>query len=216
MVRRFKTKTKKTFNLHLAYFFAGTFLFSVVLMAVSVYAFPNVGLLLRPAADRLDMDSGMNGNPFKDVPETYAYVSSVNYLKAKGIIKGYPDGSFKPGDHLTRAEMSKILVSVHDAMPHNLVNSYCFDDVNREWFAPYVCFSKTKGWVQGYADGKFYPEKNLSKDEAGKMISKSLGVVTDHEPALQNLIAGQNSAENITRGETCELLAKTIALARIL
>lgn len=37
----------------------------------------------------------------------------------------------------------------------------CFEDVEDEWFAPYVCYAKEKGWVTGYPDGTFKPENNV-------------------------------------------------------
>jgi hypothetical protein len=213
MVRRFKTKSSKLFRTGLVSFFAIIFFVSVALLAGSIFVVPQAGFLFHSAADSQNEDHGVAA--FSDVSADYPYSSSVTFLKKRGIVSGYSDGTFKPDDYLKRAELAKILVIAHKAIPHTLPNSYCFKDVGKEWFAPYVCYSKAKGWVQGYEGGRFYPEKNLSKDEAVKMISKSLDASAEQESVLKNLLAEKDSAAEMTRGETSEILAKAIALVKM-
>jgi hypothetical protein len=107
---------------------------------------------------------------FTDVSSTHKNAKAIAYLKQKGIIGGYEDGSFKPDNLLNRAELLKILVTALDVTPHELTNSFCFTDVKNEWFAKYVCYAKNRGWVQGYSDGGFHPAANVTKAEALKII----------------------------------------------
>ncbi|MDD5041878.1 MAG: S-layer homology domain-containing protein [Candidatus Peribacteraceae bacterium] len=100
---------------------------------------------------------------------------AIQSLYDQGIISGYADGSFKPKSTVNRAELAKILVGASGATP--AVDAYhdCFSDVTTEWFAPYVCYAKEQGWVNGYPDGTFRPEQTVSKVEAIKMVVTSQG-----------------------------------------
>lgn len=100
---------------------------------------------------------------------------AIEYLYSNGVIGGYPDGTFKPANTVNRAELLKILVGGTGNQP--TLNDYkdCFPDVKSEWFAPYVCFAKNAGWVEGYLDGSFKPAQTVNKVEAIKMVDESQG-----------------------------------------
>jgi len=96
--------------------------------------------------------------------------TAIRYLYDNGIVEGYPDGTFKPDNQLVRAELMKILVLGAGHNPNANEYNSCFPDVQDEWFAPYVCYAKSQGWVQGYEDGTFKPENDVNKVEAIKML----------------------------------------------
>lgn len=101
---------------------------------------------------------------------------AIEYLQSKNIIQGYQDGTFQPNRTLNRAELLKLAVIATHAngkfdYPTFVAYDKCFPDVNGQWFASYVCFAKSHGWVQGYADGNFHPEQEVNKVEAIKMIT---------------------------------------------
>lgn len=100
---------------------------------------------------------------------------AIQFLNDRGIIGGYPDGTFKPQNTVNRAELLKILVGGKGVIP--TVEEYhgCFPDVAKEWFAPFVCYAKEQGWIGGYPDGSFRPSATVNKVEAIKMIVNSQG-----------------------------------------
>ncbi len=49
----------------------------------------------------------------------------------------------------------------------------CFNDVKDDWYAKYVCYGKTVGWIDGYPDGTYKPSQTVNKVEAIKMILNS-------------------------------------------
>lgn len=50
-----------------------------------------------------------DAKPFPDVPASAWYAEAVNELAARGIVNGYPDGTFKPEQTATRAEVAVML-----------------------------------------------------------------------------------------------------------
>ena len=67
------------------------------------------------------------------------YEDIMNFLVEKEVIKGYPDGTFKPENTITRAEMSKVLVVAFDVELKNEEAKILFPDVSENaWYAKYV------------------------------------------------------------------------------
>ncbi len=100
---------------------------------------------------------------------------AIEYLNGKGVIGGYPDGTFRPLNTVNRAELLKILVGGKGAAPTADTYNNCFPDVTNEWFAPFVCYAKEQGWVGGYPDGTFRPANTVNTAEAIKMVVNAQG-----------------------------------------
>lgn len=106
---------------------------------------------------------------FPDVPDAQPNSKAINLLYKDGIIKGYEDGKFRPDSEVTRAELTKMIVSAL-ATPEISKFSSCFPDVQKEWFAPYICYAKDHKWISGFADGKFHPNDKVTRVESIKII----------------------------------------------
>lgn len=128
-------------------------------------------------------NTNQNKQTFSDVPPEHHSYEEIEYLHEKGILDGYGDGSFKPGNSVNRAELLKILVGgVHASELKG--ETGCFPDVNDEWFAPYVCAGKRLGWVEGYPDGTFHPGNTVNRAEAIKIIVSSITGDTNSSESL--------------------------------
>lgn len=103
-------------------------------------------------------------------------------LYARGIIGGYPDGTFRPTAGINRAEFVKILVGGFRG-GEIAGEGRCFTDVADEWFAPYVCAAKRLGWIGGYPDPSassgqaflFKPDQHINRAEAMKIVTEAFG-----------------------------------------
>lgn len=113
--------------------------------------------------------------PFPDMQNSfYRHREAVDFLRARGIIGGYPDGSFRPTDTINRAELLKLVFLSDDASVSSSRGRRCFSDVNPDmWFAPYVCAAKQKGVVSGYPDGTFKADEPVNAAEAIKIVLKA-------------------------------------------
>ncbi|NMM53422.1 hemoblobin-interacting domain-containing protein [Paenibacillus aquistagni] len=75
---------------------------------------------------------------FQDVNESSEYYKSIAAVVSAGIFQGYADGTFKPDQSITRAEMAKILVVAYQLPVEELVINP-FEDVSKaSWYAPYL------------------------------------------------------------------------------
>ncbi|MFH1284536.1 MAG: S-layer homology domain-containing protein [Candidatus Peregrinibacteria bacterium] len=121
---------------------------------------------------------------FPDVRENHQNELSIDSLVKDGIIEGYPDGTFRPDGEINRAELTKMIVASKISPSPEKYNN-CFPDVKDEWFAPFICYAKEQGWVEGYQDGKFKPERNINRVEALKIILEAL-ITNIAEESLKN------------------------------
>ena len=103
---------------------------------------------------------------------------AVVRLMALGIIDGFPDGTYKPDEPVTRAQFAKIIVSalgVGEAAQH-IAGATKFADVPADhWATGYINVAVDVGVINGYPDGTFKPENQVTFAEAIKMIVAALG-----------------------------------------
>lgn len=137
--------------------------------------FPAIGIALLLPLSALAQN-------FPDVPEGSRFAGAVYYLRDKGIISGYPDGTFKPDQTINRAEALKIaMLAAGDETGETAPAS--FPDVSSEdWFYDYVQVAVTRGIVEGYEDGTFKPGNNINIAESMKIVFLAFGVDVGAEP----------------------------------
>ncbi len=120
---------------------------------------------------------------FSDVPEKSSEFFAVEFLKAKGIMQGYPDGTFKPKQAVTRAEAVKILVATR-VSPEEIqtFTKRSFTDVPADaWYRPYVeaAFQKL-GLIDGPPKATtFNGSRTVRRAEFLKLLFKSQGIDTN-------------------------------------
>lgn len=107
---------------------------------------------------------------FRDVGKDHVHSEAIALLNAEGIVRGYDDGTFRPDDKINRAEIIPILTNALDSDFSGRVLEDCFMDVQGQWFSVFVCFAKEQGWISGFADGSYRPERAVSKAEALKIV----------------------------------------------
>jgi inhibitor of cysteine peptidase len=154
---------------------------------------------------------------FSDVSSS-SYKTAISALEARGVLKGYEDGTYKPNATINRAEFLKIILQGRGEIS-SYSGANCFDDVHNEWFAKYVCSAKTEGIIAGYPEGDFRPNQPVNFVEAAKIISlaykqeaqsggsqwyEPYARALDASKAIPVSIAGLDRP--ITRGEMAEMM----------
>lgn len=107
---------------------------------------------------------------FTDLDENDPNTSLIMEFYDRGLTKGYPDGTFKPEGTITRAEF---LTFVNRAFEFECgAESLDFTDIDGdEWFSDELRTAVGNGYIQGYPDGTFRPEKEISRQEVAYVIN---------------------------------------------
>lgn len=111
---------------------------------------------------------------------------AVTRLSALDILSGYPDGTFKPENTITRAEFAKIIVTalgVGDAAEYARGVTKFSDVPATHWASGYINVASDMGIINGYGNGKFGPEDKVTYAQAITMIVRALG----YEPKAKAL-----------------------------
>ena len=132
----------------------------------------------------LDEKSGYI-NTFTDVPENQWYSEAVITLAGMGVVNGYLDGTFRPDAPITRAEF--VTMAVNFAKAGN--GTYCsFADVSQDmWYYGAVAKASEKGWIGGYPDGTFGPERYITRAEVTVIINRMENREADMEFIAENM-----------------------------
>lgn len=114
---------------------------------------------------------------YTDAPFGRAESAGISVLTALGAVEGNPDGTFRPGRTLNRAEFLKIVfLSAPDIRVSTSDARNCFPDVERDaWYSRYVCLAERRGIVGGYPDGTFKPANLVNYAEALKILGEVYG-----------------------------------------
>ncbi|THF76676.1 S-layer homology domain-containing protein [Cohnella fermenti] len=99
--------------------------------------------------------------------------SAIAEAAAMGWINGYPDGTFKPDQPITRAEFASLLVRALN-LPSNADGSLPFSDRIPEWASTDIATASMNGIVYGYEDGTFRPTNRIDRSELAVMGWRSL------------------------------------------
>ena len=132
-------------------------------------------------------------NSFSDVSGSAWYNTAVSTLANIGVIDGYQDGTFGPQRNITRAELATILARFCETAD---TSKDYFNDISGSWARQYINQAAKAGLVQGYSDGTFRPNQNITRAETIVMVNRILGrSVTD-----ENVVRGYKTFEDVPVG----------------
>jgi len=159
--------------------------------------------------------------------------TAIQRLYGLGLIDGFGDGTFRPEESITRAQIAKMIVyamGLKDAADMLSGVPVGFSDVAvNHWASGYISIASSQGIVLGYPDGTFKPEQNVTYAEILTMILRAIG----YGPVLSNLPwptgyitkaaelkinKGINFLSNAyaSRGDVCGLLANALTVPKLI
>jgi hypothetical protein len=111
---------------------------------------------------------------FKDVPYQHWAFKYINILAASGgIVKGYPDGTFRPKGQITRAEGVSMMARF-DSLPLGRVYELPYADVpGRHWAIGEITAAKDNGYLLYLGEGPFVPNLALTRGEAAEILYRT-------------------------------------------
>ena len=168
---------------------------------------------------------------FKDVNGNTVVGKAIYKLVNAGILNGYEDGTFRPNNPLTRAELCKI---VNLVFKYTEAEELTFSDVKKEdWFYNYVAIAKKAGYIAGHDDGTFKGNDYLTREQTCTIVSRVAGLfdipmtekITDTVsewavPYVNKVVANRlmpleaggkfRATENITRAELVSVMSNFV------
>ena len=117
-------------------------------------------------------DDNLTANSvFTDVAFGKWYNKSISTMAKIGIVKGRTANAFVPNAPITRAEFAAICSRFDRS---NVEIKSDFNDISGHWAENEIRRAASLGWIQGYTDGSFKPDQNITRAEAASMINRML------------------------------------------
>lgn len=150
---------------------------------------------------------------YKDVGSDQWYYESVRIAVKYGYISGLSSTQMGPDKAITREQAMTILgrlckVDAGTVTPSQL----SFSDKGKiaTWSAPYIKWAVDNGYVSGYTDGTFQPQRSVTRAEAAKILYYFTGSILDQAGATYNSSSLNADTKNVTISGACTLTGMTI------
>jgi parallel beta-helix repeat protein len=153
----------------------------------------SVGNQLNPAQVRGAVQLGsaqvpapvMGPTQFSDLGSHWG-TAFVQGLVSRGLIRGFPDGTFKPEASITRAEYAAIIAKTFDLPRQAGTGTGAFADVPADfWASGAISQAAGMGFISGFPDKTFRPQQNLTRVEALVSLVNGLGLTGGNPNVLQ-------------------------------
>ena len=132
-------------------------------------------------------------NDYTDVAAGDWYNNAVSTLSKAGILNGYEDGSFQPNGNITRAEFATIAARFFEA---TYEGEDLFPDIKDHWARDYINQAAHAGIVNGYENGTFRPQENITRAEAMTIVNRTLDRHPDADHFLDNMVTWPDNLES--------------------
>lgn len=120
---------------------------------------------------------GANAQTFSDLPSSHWAYEAVEYLYENGVVVGYPDGTYKADNNVTRAEFCSMVVSALRLHEKSIDTTRDYKDVE-DWYWAYndIQLASFFDLVVGTPDGYFYPTNTVTRAQALSVVLNSLSI----------------------------------------
>ncbi len=136
---------------------------------------PPVPLAPKPEASAETSPATPSNTAFPDVPKDLWARPYIDALAKQGIMKGLPDGTFKPGNPIARSEFAALLQKAFDQKPK--LKTQKFKDVSAEsWALSAIQETSKSGFLQGYPKTIFRPNQNIPRVQVFVALANGLGL----------------------------------------
>jgi len=132
-------------------------------------------------------------NPFSDVVTTNWFNNAVSTLTNANILEGFPDGTFRGNQAITRAEFVAIIARFLDDTDYDGADR--FNDISGHWAREYINVVGQYDWIRGFAGGDFRPNQNITRAEAAAIVNRMLNRLPESaEDLLPSMVTWPDNA----------------------
>ena len=122
-------------------------------------------------------------NDYSDCNSDLWCNNAISTLSNMGIIDGFSDGTFRPYAKITRAQFAKIAVGFFETTREDYQGYFTDVDINA-WYTEYVEAAARVGLIEGFNDGTFRPNTNITRAQACVIVNRALGRAPDEDRLL--------------------------------
>lgn len=122
-------------------------------------------------------------NDYTDCSSDLWCNNAISTLTNMGIIDGFSDGTFRPYAKITRAQFAKIAVGFFETTREDYQGYFTDVDINA-WYTEYVEAAARVGLIEGFNDGTFRPNTNITRAQACVIVNRALGRSPDEDRLL--------------------------------
>lgn len=112
---------------------------------------------------------------FSDVGASDVYYETVQIAVAHGYINGTGNNKMNPKGTLTREQAATILGRLHKVEPKDSALAFTDSEKISDWSRGYIADAVGKGYIDGYTDGSFVPQRTITRGEIAKILYFFLG-----------------------------------------
>lgn len=132
-------------------------------------------------------------NAFSDVNDGDWFNRAVSTMAAMGVVNGYPDGTFRPNGKITRAEFAAIAARFDE---NGDTTEADFSDIEGHWGMDEISIAANNGWILGYTDNTFRPNKYITRAEAMTLVNRVLQrIVEDEDDLHEDMVTWYDNAD---------------------
>ncbi|KAA9023929.1 S-layer homology domain-containing protein [Niallia endozanthoxylica] len=121
--------------------------------------------------------SGLAVSSFTDVSNDYTFFDEVGYLSSKGIISGYPDGSFRANNTVTRAQAA-IMIGRALGLDGGPRDTQFIDVKSNVTGSGYIASAVDRGIISGFPDGSYRPYEPVNRGQMAIFINRAYTLTT--------------------------------------
>ncbi|WP_018923025.1 S-layer homology domain-containing protein [Salsuginibacillus kocurii] len=146
----------------------------------------------------LDLNTEGASHNFEDVPSSGEVAEAIGAAVDANILDGFPDGSFRPDEAMTREQMAIILSQSYDLVPAAHFMSHAHDVERQRHSFEEISELYRSNVTSGYPDGTFQPENEITRGEFSAFLHRAMNAEID--PPVEELndpIVFVKQAENI-------------------
>lgn len=141
--------------------------------------------------------TGVSANTgFTDVKETNSHYQNILALQEAGVIKGYSDGTFKPGHAVTRGQAAKMLVNAFE-LEKGTAGTPFTDVASSNEYHDAIQTLASQGIIKGYSDGTFKPNQPITRGQFSKILTKILNITGEGTLPFKDISTGNEYYSSI-------------------
>ncbi len=169
-------------------------------------AFMALGVTAGTVAPLLTPAPSFAQTSFYDVPSSYWAAEFIQQMAQQGVIAGFPDGSFRPEEPVTRAQFSAMLRKAFNKSPQR--QAINFADVSTNYWA-YSAIQEaySTGFLTGYPGNIFRPDQNIPREQV--LVSLANGLEYSASGGVDSVLQYYNDSSNISNYARAPIAAAT-------